>query len=253
MKISFDCFSGISGDMLVGALLDIGASEKVLKESLESLHLDDYEISVSKFLKNGYEVTDFDVVLKEDNFDHDSEHLFGNKKFEKMKVERNINDVFKILDESGLSEKAKELSKKIFSLIAFAEGKAHNLPEEKVIFHESGAMDSIIDIVSFAVCLDNLKVDKVYAKNLCEGQGFINSRVGKLPIPVPAVKNILEKYNLKTDTVSQNVELITPTGIACLASVAEFKVSDKKVIKMGYGNGKRKYDLPCVLRVEVLN
>lgn len=253
MDICFDCFSGVSGDMLVGALLDIGASEEILKEKLNSLNLKDYDIKISKISKNGYMTTDFDVVLKENNFDDNLEYLFGNKKFPKMREERNLNDVFSIIDNSNLSEKSKLLSKKIFSLVAYAEGKAHNVPMEKVFFHESGAMDSIIDVVSFAVCIDNLNKNNVYAKNLCEGKGHINCRVGKLPIPVPAVKNILEKFNLTYSEINQNVELITPTGIACLASIAKFNYSTKHdTIKTGYGNGKRSYNLPCVLKVEVL-
>lgn len=252
MDICFDCFSGVSGDMLVGSLLGLGASENYLKECLDSLNLSDYKIKISKFSKNGYEVTDFDVVLKENNHDHDMSYLSGEKAFEEIKVKRNLDAVKRIIDNSKLTFKAKKMAIKIFEIVAKAEAKAHGVSLEEVIFHESGAMDSIIDIVSFAVCLDNLNVNKVYVKNLKEGRGQINTRVGLLSIPTPAVKNILNEFNLKVEKTNLPYELITPTGIACVCAVASsFEgVKNKKIVKVKYGNGKRNYKLPCVLRVE---
>lgn len=253
MEICFDCFSGVSGDMLIGALLDINADENYLKKCLKSLKIDNFSLNIKKFIKNNYNVTDFDVQLNEDNHDHDEEYLKGNKSFPKIKVSRNLDSVKEIIDNSILSKRAKELSKKIFEIVACAEAKAHEIDVKDVVFHETGAMDSIIDIVSFVVCLDNLNVDKVYAKNLCEGHGEINTRVGKLPIPTPAVKNVLNEYDLTLKNLDVPYELITPTGIACLSAVAEFKDIDKMPIKIGYGNGKRNYNMPCVLKVEVYN
>ena len=117
MDICFDCFSGVSGDMLVGALLDIGADQNYLKNCLKSLKIDDFDIKISKFLKNNYFVTDFDVILK-DNHDHDLNYLNGIKKFEKIEIKRNLKIVKEIIDNSILTEKAKNISKIIFEIIA---------------------------------------------------------------------------------------------------------------------------------------
>ncbi len=256
MKVCFDCSSGVSGDMLVGALLDAGADEKYLKKCLDSLKLDDFEVKIKKIEKNGFFATDFDVILKEDCHDHDLNLLYGEGEFPKIKVERNLTAVKNIIEKSNLSKNAKNISKKIFEIVALAESKAHKIEINKVVFHENGAMDSIIDIVSFAVCLDRFNGAEFFAINLCEGQGEINTRVGKLPIPTPAVKNIVDEFGLTLKTLSLPYELVTPTGIACLCAVAKFDLNNeefknKKAKVIGFGNGKRKYNLPCVLKVEI--
>ena len=250
MDICFDCFSGVSGDMLVGALLSLGADENLLKNSLKSLKIGDFNVKISKFSKNNYFVTDFSVLLKEENHDHDLNFLYGKSSFQDIKLKRNFYAVKEILEDSKLTNSAKQRTLKIFEIIAKAESEAHGINFEDVIFHENGAMDSIIDIVSFAVCLESLKVKNVFAKNLCEGHGEINSRVGKLPIPTPAVKNILQMFNLEVKSLDVPYELITPTGIACLAAVANFTPKNYIAKNVGYGNGKRDYNLPCVLKVE---
>lgn len=119
---------------------------------------------------------------------------------------------------------------------------AHRIKKEEVVFHETGAMDSIIDVISFAYCLDNLQIDKVYAFNLREGKGSINTRVGPLPIPTPAVANIVKKFALTIKEAFLPYELITPTGLACLCATAKFcKPSLNNIQKVGYGVGKREY------------
>ena len=251
-NICFNCENGVSGDMIVGALLDVGANKQVLKHALKSLKLENYLIKIKKVNKNGISATDFDVKLKEKNFDHDLKFLYGNKKVDlEQKEKRNLEKIIQIISNSNFTDNAKQISIKIFKIIAESEAKAHGINVDEVIFHETGAMDSIIDIVSIAVCLDNLNIKKAYAFNLFEGKGFINTRVGKLPIPTPAVKNIAEKFNIEIKQKNLEFELITPTGLGALAAICEFSEPKRQSAKVGYGAGKRNYDLPGVLKVEL--
>lgn len=250
MNLIFDCLYGISGDMIVGALLDVGGNEKKLRDALSSLNLSDYQIKISKTKRKNMVGTDFDVVLKEDNHDHDDEYLFGNKQIV-IREERRLKEVGKIIKNSNLTENAKMIALEIFGEVAEAEGKAHNLNKEEVIFHETGAMDSIIDIVSISVLFDDLKIENAFVLNLREGKGQIRTRVGLLPIPTPAVKNVLNKFNAKMETCDLPYELITPTGICTLAVLTKFKAPKKQeeILKIGYGMGKRNYSTPCTLKV----
>ncbi len=250
MNICFDCSSGVSGDMIVGALLDLGADKNALIEAIESLKLTNYKIKIEKINKKGTPSTNFDVELK-NNADHDMNVLFGSGKFAAIKEKRTLKDVKILLNNSTLPNPVKQNAIKIFELIARAEGKAHSIPASEVIFHENGAMDSIIDIVSICFCLHNLGVEKVFVKNLCEGSGKIKTRVGWLPIPTPAVKNIVDEYNIILEQANVDVELITPTGLAALAIVSKFEQpTNEQVINIGFGAGKRDYNLPCTLKVE---
>ncbi len=252
MIIGFDCESGVSGDMLVGALIDLGADENYLKNKLKSLKIGDFDVKINKLCKKGRPATDFDVVLKEYNPDHDMNYLYGeNNKSIEIKNKRNITEVKRILENSTLNKHEKEISMGIFEIIADAEAKAHGININDVIFHENGAMDSIIDIVSFALCIENLNVQKVFVKNLTEGQGNIRTRVGLLPVPTPAVENITRKFNIKYEKINFNGELITPTGIGALAFIGDFSYPKQyKILKTGYGAGKRDYETSCTLRVD---
>lgn len=253
MDILFDCKYGVSGDMLVGSLLDLGASKEKLKSFLKDLDLDKFDIVVSKLNKNGISCTDFDVKLVQENFDHDMDYLYGNKRVDiNFSKDRKLKDIEKLVKNCKLSEKYKEIALKIFKIIAEAEAKAHKILTSEVVFHETGAMDSIIDIMSVAFCLEDLKVDKVFAINLVEGYGFVNSRMGKLPIPTPAVKNIADRFDIKLESVNLPYELITPTGIGVLAGVAEFKNVKSTSKKCGYGSGKRNYETLGVLKISVI-
>lgn len=256
-NLIFDCQFGVSGDMLVGALLSLGASKKVLKSALKSLNLGNYKIEISNIKKQNYNATDFNVMLDNNNFDHDMQYLYENNNVKVVKLveTRNLEDVTKIIDNSNLTPSAKNTAKNIFEIIANAEAEAHKIKLEEVNFHETGAMDSIIDIVSVAVCLDNLKVSKVYVTNLNEGVGFINTRVGKLPIPTPAVKNIAERFKIKLNIIDFKFELITPTGLGALAAISKFEsVPDNyKILKTGYGAGKRNYNTPCTLKALLIS
>lgn len=209
---------------------------------------------MKKSKKNGIFCTNFDVFLKNNNFDHDLDYLFGKKKVDiKMTQKRTLKDVKVILQNSSLSDNAQKIAMDIFQIIAESEGKAHGIKPWEVVFHENGAMDSIIDISAISFCLDDLKVENVYVENLCEGHGKVQTRVGFLPVPTPAVKNIVEKFSIPLKSIDFEGELITPTGIGALAAVAKFgQVPDCQIAKTGFGAGKRNYNLPCVLKVKEL-
>lgn len=248
-KILFDCSYGVSGDMIVGALLDLGADKDVLQSQLKSLKLGDYRLKITRLDS----ATDFDVILATDNHDHDMQYLYGNKEANmKMEEPRTLSKVAEIIENSSLSQKAKSLAMEIFEVVAESEGKAHGIDKNEVIFHERGAMDSIIDIASIAICIDNLNIDKCFVSNLREGYGKIRTRVGYLPIPTPAVKNVVDRFGAVLERVELPYELITPTGISALAVITNFKnidLEEDKIIKRGYGRGKRNYNTPCTLKI----
>lgn len=239
-----ECYSGVSGDMTVAALIDLGADQKVLKEGLRGLNIDGYKIKIDKVIKNGIEACDFHVILNE-------EYAKGKYSF----IKRNIYDIYNIIDKSSISENAKNISKRIFEIKANAEARAHGIPVENVYFHESGAVDSIIDIVGTAICLDNLKITNVVVSQIYDGQGLIKCRKGFIPVPVPAVINIAKEYNLNIKTTDVEGEMVTPTGAAIMAAI---KTHDKlpesyKIVKTGIGAGKKDYNKTSgILRMYIL-
>lgn len=257
-----ECFSGISGDMTVASLLDLGADKNVLLNSIESLNLLGYEIKITDVLKNGIKACDFDVVLDEhhENHDHDMEYLHGNGENEHHHhhhhhhEHRKYTDIIKIINDSGISENAKNISLKIFDVLADSEAKAHNVPKEDVSFHEVGAVDSIIDIVSVAVCIDNLDISEVIVPVLYEGKGFVRCQHGMLPVPVPAVLNIVNKYSIKLNITEYNGEFVTPTGAAIVAALCTSQKLPESfnVLSVGIGAGKRNYEKPSLLRAMII-
>lgn len=244
MNLYFECKSGISGDMSVGALLDLGASREKLDTALTSMNLDnEFKYNITKKSINGIMATDFDVILPEHHHHH--EHSEGHHH-----EHRNLDDVNQIIDKADISENAKNLAKKIFKIVAEAEAKVHGKDIKDVHFHEVGAIDSIVDIVSFAVLLDDLSPEKIYISTLSDGQGFVMCQHGKIPVPVPAVCEIVSKYKLPLKITDNNGEMVTPTGAAIAAAIfTGEKLPDEFVIeKTGYGAGKRPYENP-ILRV----
>ena len=253
--IYLECFSGISGDMTVAALLDLGADKDVLINSLNSLNLTGYEIKISYVNKNGINACDFSVILdeKHENYDHNMEYLHGNKDVHihnHSHEHRKLTEIINIINKSAISDNAKNISLKIFDILAESESKAHNVPKEQVIFHEVGAVDSIVDIVAVAVCIDNLQITDVIVPVLYEGKGFVRCRHGVLPVPVPAVLNIATKYSIKLNITDYQGEFVTPTGAAIVAALStSSKLPQNFVIKkVGMGAGKRNYDKPSLLR-----
>ncbi|MDE6980313.1 MAG: nickel pincer cofactor biosynthesis protein LarC [Lachnospiraceae bacterium] len=259
-KLYLDCQSGISGDMLVGALLDLGASEKILKDTLASLPLEGFEIEINRVEKAGLNACDFLVKLDAayENHDHDMNYLHGEGEKEEHHyphMHRWFPEVVSIIQSGKLTKRAKELAVKIFKILGEAEAKAHGTTLEEVHFHEVGAVDSIVDIVAAAVCLDNLGIDKVVIPVLCEGWGTVNSQHGILSIPVPAVANIIQQYQLIIQMTSVEGELITPTGAAIAAAFCTEKELPQKfsIVKSGIGAGKRQYERPSLLRAMVID
>lgn len=249
MNLYFECKSGISGDMSVGALLDLGASKEKLEKTLSSMKLDnEFSYVISKKQINALMTTDFDVILPK----HEHHHKEQNEKHhhEHHHEHRNLDDVNKIIDKADTTENAKNLAKKIFKIVAEAEAKVHGKDIKDVHFHEVGAIDSIVDIVSFAVLFDDLAPENVYFSTLSDGQGFVTCQHGKIPVPVPAVCEIASKYELPLRITDNDGEMVTPTGVAIVASLYnDKKLPNEFVIeKVGYGAGKRPYENP-ILRV----
>lgn len=243
MNLYFECKSGISGDMSVAALLDLGASREKLEKALTSMKLDnEFSYVISKKSINAIMATDFDVVLPKHDEHHHHEHHHHEH--------RNLDDVYAIIDKTETTENAKKLAKKIFKIVAEAEGKVHGKEIKDVHFHEVGAIDSIADIVSFAVLFDDLNPENVYFSTLSDGQGFVYCQHGKIPVPVPAVCEIASAYELPLKITDNNGEMVTPTGAAIVAALYDGKDLPEKIIleKVGYGAGKRPYENP-ILRV----
>lgn len=250
----FQCLSGISGDMTVACLLDLGADETVLRKGLKSLNLEGYSIEISRTQKCGISSCDFNVILEHEHnheqyhHNHHHEHHHHEHEHEHYHHEhhqhRTIQDINTIIDNSAITDNAKAISKKIFHIVAVSESKAHNIPVEKVHFHEVGAIDSIIDITATAICIDNLDIEEFVFSPIYEGIGHVHCQHGTLPVPVPAVVNIAEKYNLPLKLTEINTELVTPTGIAIAAAFYTKKALPEQyiIIKSGIGAGKK--DLP---------
>lgn len=244
MKVLYlDCFSGISGDMMLGALLDLGIDQDELKKELEKLKLSGYQININKKVINGITVTDVDVEVHEHDHDHDHDHDHNHEHGNDHHHHdaRNIEDIERLIDDSGLSDKVKDFSKRVFGEIARAEARVHNMDVRQVHFHEVGAVDSIVDIVGSAICLDLLGIDRVYCSALHDGNGFIECRHGKLPVPVPAVMEMLKNSGIPYITEDINTELVTPTGMGLVKCLSEgFGVMPPMTVNnVGYGAGKR--------------
>jgi uncharacterized protein (TIGR00299 family) protein len=308
-----ECYSGISGDMTVAALLDLGADQKVLLEGLKSLNVEGYQIKIGRRAKNSIDACDFDVILEEPNqedsnddstneHDHNHTHspstILRGKAILKMQPKdvpshnhaehdhphpdhthhdhshpdhshhdhshsshthhdhpdhdtiqfghhdhRNLAIINDIIDNSSITDNAKKIAKRVFYIVAVAEAKAHGKPMEEVHFHEVGAIDSIVDIVAAAICIDNLNIKNVIVSELYEGTGFITCQHGILPIPVPAVINIAAEHKLPLHITNVQGELVTPTGAAIVAAIrtAEVLPKDVRIKRIGLGAGKRSY------------
>ena len=252
-----ECNAGISGDMTVGALLDLGANQESLLEALNSIPADGYEIKISRVMKDGLDCQDFDVVLEHPNHDHDMEYLHGDyheHEHHHHHEHRHLNDIIHIIEETNLSDNAKDIAKKIFEKIAEGEAKAHETSKDIVHFHEVGAIDSIVDIIAVAYCLDDLQIDKVIVPSLSEGIGTVRCAHGVLPVPVPAVKYIVEDNNIKLDIMNIEGEFVTPTGAAIVAAVrtSDELPSNMRIVKTGVGAGKREYKRASILKAMIV-
>ncbi|MDO4475450.1 MAG: LarC family nickel insertion protein [Lachnospiraceae bacterium] len=301
----FDCSAGISGDMTVAALLDLGANEQILRTALASLPLMDYEIEISHRTRSAIRCCDFLVRLQDDpeGLDHNMHYLHGTgaasqaghqaacphsedhsmthhhtsahhsdssashhhsheqnpthsapHHHEHTPHGRNLQDVLTILRAGQLTPGALTLAEQIFTIVARAEADVHGLPLNQVHFHEVGAVDSIVDIAAAAICLDDLKPDRVVITHLAEGTGQIRCRHGLLPIPVPAVASIAASQGLDLQILPIQGELVTPTGAAIAAAIRTDRQlpAHFRILKTGYGSGKRDYETCGYLRAMLL-
>ena len=307
MDLYFEMYSGIAGDMTIGALLDLGASKGKLVDGIKSLGIGGYELVFERTSKNGIDAYNFDVLLeskghhhhdhdhdcgckgeghhhhhdhecgckgeghhhhhdhecgcKGDDHHHHHDHECGCKgeghhhhhdHEHECKGEghhhhgdhthRNLHDIEEIINASNLSDRVKKDSLGIFEQIALAEAKAHGIDKYDVHYHEVGAIDSIIDIVGVAILIEDLGVENIYFSDLYEGYGYQNCAHGPIPIPVPAVANILEGSNIKLNMIDEQSEHITPTG----AAIVKYFYNDKKaqgfsIKKIGLGAGNKDF------------
>lgn len=244
----FDCFAGVSGDMTIGALIDLGVDKDYLIDELNKLHLHGYKLNFSNVNKNGVTGTKFDVILEEHEHHH---HHHDQHSHTHSHEHRNFNNICDIIDNSDLNENIKKISKGIFLYVAEAESKVHGKSIEEVHFHEVGAIDSIVDIVGTAICIDNLNLEKIVCSQLHIGSGFVKCQHGMIPVPAPATMEIFVKVNALTYCTGIKKELVTPTGAAIVAYLAdEFgTLSEMNIEKIGYGAGQRDLEIPNMLRV----
>ena len=265
-KLYLECYSGISGDMMVASLLDLGADEKVLKKGLNSLLVDGFQIKISRVSKSGLDACDFHVILDEkyENHDHDMDYLHGDHTHghehkhdyihSHHHEHRSLSDIITIIEKSDITKNAKDIAIKIFNILGVAEAKAHGVDINEVHFHEVGAVDSIVDIIAVAICLDNLGIEEVIVPVLYEGTGFVRCQHGMIPVPVPAVSNIITDHKIKLHITNNQGEFVTPTGAAIVAAI---KTDDKlpsefSIEKIGIGAGKRNYERPSILRAMII-
>lgn len=284
-----ECSSGISGDMTAAALLDAGADEAAVRRALESLPVDGFEIRITRVVKSGLDVCDFDVVLDaaHENHDHDMAYLHGHVHGEASAHDydhdhdhehahgeahvhghdhdhahdgghrhehRGMVEIGTIIDAADMTDRAKEIARAVFAVIAEAEARAHGVPVDQVHFHEVGAVDSIADIVAIAAAFDSLDVDDVVVSDLVEGTGTVRCQHGIIPVPVPAVVNIAAAHGLPLRITDVRGELVTPTGAAVVAAVRTRDALPERftIERVGMGAGKRAYETPGILRAMIL-
>jgi uncharacterized protein (TIGR00299 family) protein len=228
----FDCFSGISGDMIIGALLDLGLDFNYLKREIGKLNLNGYQIESKKTVKSGIASTKFNVIINKNQHE-----------------ERNLKEINKIIDSSKLDNESKNTTKEIFLKIAEAEAKIHDKPIDKIHFHEIGAIDTIIDVAGAVIGFKKLGIEKIYCSRLNVGTGFVEFSHGKWPVPAPATAEILKNVPIYRNNFE--AELVTPTGAAIITTLAD-KFGDMppmKAEKIGYGAASKDLEQPNVLRV----
>lgn len=276
--------------MMAAALIDAGASEENLRKALASMPLTGYELNITRTLKSGLSCCDFDVVLTDGTMthdhdmawlhgdyhdhhhhhhdhhhhDHDGGHSHGHDHHHhdhegdhehSHHQHRGLKEIRDIIDRTDLTPGAAALAVRIFEILAGAEAKAHGTTIDEVHFHEVGAVDSIVDIVSVAVLLDDLQVDRCYVDHFCEGTGTVRCQHGVLPIPVPATAHIAREYKIPMEILPVKGELVTPTGAAIVAAIrtGESPEGAFTIESAGLGAGKRDYDTSGILRALLIS
>lgn len=229
----FDCFSGISGDMILGSLIDLGLDIEYLKKEFKKINISGYEINAEKIKKRDISCIKVNITVKD-----------------KQKY-RSLKEINALIDKSELNPEVKKKSKGIFLKLAKAESKVHNIDIDKIHFHEIGAIDSILDIIGAVIGLDNLNIKKIYSSTIPVGRGFVKTAHGKLPIPAPATSELLKGIPIYSANIKG--ELITPTGAAIITSLTNNfgEMPLMQIEKIGYGAGKSDFDHPNLLRIFV--
>jgi pyridinium-3,5-bisthiocarboxylic acid mononucleotide nickel chelatase len=236
MLAYFDCFSGISGDMALGAFIDLGVPVDWLDESIRDIPLQDFAMLVSDVSRKGIRAKRIEIKASDSS------------------ASRNYSQIVSLVERSRLSADVKARGISIFEQIAGAEAEIHGCPKEKVHFHEIGGVDSIVDIMGTALCIEYLGITKIFASKIPLGSGFVDCRHGTIPLPAPATVSILK--GVPVYGVDINLELVTPTGAAILKALSESfgKLPEMTVEKTGYGAGRHGYgNIPNLLRVIIGN
>ena len=235
----FDCYSGISGDMILGALVDLGVDIKNIRKALKGIDLKGYKLQAKKIQRNGLACTQIRVTIDKCKHQHSHPH-------------RSFTNIKKLIERSGLSLKVKKNSIEIFKRIAKVEAQIHNTTIEKIHFHEVGGIDSIVDIVGGVWAIESLRLDKIYSSGLNIGEGFVDCAHGRLPVPAPATLKLLK--GIPVFSTGVKTELTTPTGAALIGFYADKfqSVPEMTIIEDGYGAGSRVISaMPNLLRVMV--
>lgn len=239
MRIAyFDCFSGIAGDMVLGAMLDAGLSLDVLSRELGKLNLKGYELKKRKVMRGGITGTKFDIILKASSGSHSH---------------RSVGQILKLIDESSLSPRVKTVSKEIFGHIGAAEAGIHGIADKKnVQLHELGDIDSIIDIVGSAIAFEKMDIEAVYSSSINFGRSVVNTKHGILPVPSPASLELLKGVPSRITDI--DAELVTPTGAGILKTLSKGfgDMPQMKIDRIGYGAGSKEFtEMPNMLRVMI--
>jgi len=251
----FDCFSGISGDMTIGALLDLGMDLEYLKAELRKLPLEGYEVSASRVVRSNISAMKFNVGMHgQHGHEHDHEHHHDSHHHDHHHNHHHskASQILSMIRDSGLSANTKRIATAIFTKLAISEGKVHHMAPEDVEFHEVGAIDSIVDTVGAAIGFDALGIEKFVCSPINVGGGFIHCQHGIYPVPAPATADLLRNATIYSRHVT--TELVTPTGAAILAAVVgEFgSLNGVAVETIGYGAGTKEFqDFPNCLRLLV--
>lgn len=245
----FDCFSGISGDMTIGALLDLGLDFEYLRSELRKLPVEGYALTFARVVRSNISAMKFDVVMENGQPEHHHhtqghEHAHG--------YHQKASQILSMIHDSGLNANTKRIATNIFTKLAISEGKVHHMPPEDVEFHEVGAVDSIVDTVGSAIGFDALGIERFACSPINVGSGFVHCQHGVYPVPTPATADLLRSATIYSKHAQ--TELVTPTGAAILAAVVdEFSpLSGVAIEQIGYGAGTKQFqDFPNCLRLLV--
>jgi hypothetical protein len=231
--IYFDCFSGISGDMILGAFIDAGLNLEDMKKELEKLKLGDYRIEARRTKKCGIAGTKVDVLFREGEGFHKLDEITG------------------LIERCSLDGEVKELSCRIFRKLAEAEASVHGTTARDFLFHEMGDLDAIVDVVGSVIGIKMLSIERIFVSSIHVGSGFVESSHGTLPLPAPATLELLKGIPVYSEGI--DAELVTPTGAAIITTIASSfgRMPRMEIEKVGYGGGARDLPIPNLLRVSI--